>query len=79
MNKRIVALGAGIVMALSAATPAFADHQAGPCTPSEDPGHSEYARHHIILLAQAGMLGDGGHKPGEHHGMGGCAPSENRP
>lgn len=79
MNKRMVALGAGIVMALSMATPVLADHQAGPCTPSEDPGHSEFAHHHIILLAQAGMLGEGGHKPGAHHGMGGCAPSENRP
>jgi len=79
MNKRIVALSAGIVMALSTAPSALADHQAGPCTPSEDPGHSEYAQHHIVVLAEAGMLGNGGHKPGEHHGVGGCAPSENRP
>jgi len=79
MNKRIVVLGASIVMALSMAGPASADHQAGPCTPSEDPGHSEYAQHHIVVLAKAGMLGDGGHKPGEHHGFGGCAPSENHP
>jgi hypothetical protein len=79
MNKRIVAVSAGIVMALSMAPSALADHQAGPCTPSEDPGHSEFAQHHIVVLAEAGMLGNGGHKPGEHHGVGGCAPSENRP
>ena len=79
MKKAILAIGSGIVMALSIAAPASADHQAGPCTPSEDPGHSEYAHHHIVVLARAGMLGDGGHKPGEHHGVGGCAPSVNRP
>jgi hypothetical protein len=79
MNKRVVALGAGIVMALSIAAPASADHQAGPCTPSEDPGHSEYAQHHIVVLAEAGALGNGGHIPGDHHGFGGCAPTENLP
>jgi hypothetical protein len=78
MSKRMAALGAAILIAISTA-PAYASHQAGPCTPSEDPGHSEYAQHHIVVLAQAGMLGNGGHVPGEHNGFGGCAPTENRP
>lgn len=66
-------------LALAAAAPASA-HQAGPCTPSgSDPGHSEFAQHHIVPLAQEGALGAGGHLSGTHMGFGGCNPSENRP
>ena len=51
-------------------------HQAGPCTASEtDPGHSEFARHHVVPFAQAGALGAGGHKPGTHQGYSACNPS----
>jgi hypothetical protein len=72
VQKKIVyALSASVVTVLMVGAPAFA-HQAGPCTPSEDPGHSEFAQHHIVPFAQEGMLGAGGHKPGEHRGFGGC-------
>ena len=77
MRKRLfafVALVAGVLLTLALAVPASA-HQAGPCTPSDDPGHSEFARHHIVPFAQEGELGDGGHKPGSHHGFSACNPS----
>jgi hypothetical protein len=76
MQRKIVyALSASLVVVLMAAAPAFA-HQAGPCTPSaDDPGHSEFAKHHIVPLAQAGGLGEGGHKPGAHKGFSACDPS----
>jgi hypothetical protein len=63
-----------VVLSLLAVATASA-HQAGPCTASDDPGHSEFAQHHIVPLAQAGMLGAGGHIPGEHHGYSLCDPS----
>jgi len=70
MRKLLVALPLGVALALGAlaAAPAAA-HQA-PC---EDlgPGHSTYARHHVVPLAQAGELGAGGHVPGAHHGYAG--------
>jgi hypothetical protein len=28
-----------------------------------------YAQHHIVVLATAGGLGNGGHKPGSHRGF----------
>ena len=62
---------AAVAIALSAFAPAAA-HQAGPCTPSDDPGHSEYAQHHIVPFAQDGALGAGGHVPGEHRGFSSC-------
>ncbi len=60
---------------LMAAAPAFAAHPGPPCVPTADPGHSEFAKHHIVPLAQAGGLGEGGHKPGEHRGFSACNPS----
>jgi len=39
------------------------------------PGHSDYAMAHIVPLAHEGMLGAGGHIPGEHHGYSLCNPS----
>jgi hypothetical protein len=75
MRKRIAAaLALATMTALTVGTPAFA-HQAGPCTPSDDPGHSEFAEHHIVPFAQEGELGEGGHKPGEHRGFSACNPS----
>ena len=77
MKRKIVyALSASVVSVLMVAAPAFA-HQAGPCTPSEeDPGHSEFAQHHVVPFAQEGELGEGGHKPGTHRGFSACDPSE---
>ncbi len=70
MRKKIAAaLSFAMMSALMVGAPAFA-HQA-PCEESAGPGHSEYAKHHVVPLAQAGELGAGGHKPGEHHGYAG--------
>jgi hypothetical protein len=79
MRTRFMTLAAGILAALAFAAPSGAGHNAGPCNTEEGPGHSEFAEHHIVPLAQAGMLGAGGHKPGQHGGMSACNPSENRP
>ena len=78
MRTRLIASSAGILAALAFAAPGSA-HQAGPCTPSGDPGHSEFAQHHVVPFAHEGSLGEGGHKPGTHRGMSACDPSENRP
>ncbi len=76
MKRRIVYfLSASVMSVLMVTAPAFA-HQAGPCAASgDDPGHSEYAKHHIVPFAQAGELGEGGHKPGTHQGFSACNPS----
>jgi hypothetical protein len=50
-------------------------HQAGPCNAAPEPGHSEFAQHHVVPLAQAGALGAGGHTPGAHRGFSACNPS----
>jgi hypothetical protein len=47
-------------------------HTAHPCAGGD--GES-YAQHHIVPLAKAGMLGNGGHKPGSHGGFSLCNPS----
>ena len=71
MRKIIVALLASLLLVLALAAPAFADNL-GPCNDSGGPGNSDYARHHIKPLATGGNLGDGGHKPGDHHGFSHC-------
>jgi hypothetical protein len=80
MRKRLIVLGTSLLAAFALSAPASATHTGCPAAndPSE-PGHSEFAHHHIVGLAQAGMLGAGGHKPGSHHGMSGCHPETNRP
>ncbi|MFZ5816750.1 MAG: hypothetical protein ACOY93_15875 [Bacillota bacterium] len=50
-------------------------HTAPPCNDSNgdgSPSGQEYAWHHIRPMAQAGSLGEGGHKPGVHHGFSVC-------
>ena len=74
MKKTLVRLLVPLLLALGLAAPALA-HQAGPCTPSDDPGHSEFARHHIVPFAQEGALGHDGHVPGTHRGFSACSPS----
>ena len=81
MRRLLVTLPVGALLLLGGiggSAPVSA-HQAGPCAKTSEPGHSEFARHHIVPLAQAGMLGAGGHKPGAHRGFSACNPSENRP
>jgi hypothetical protein len=77
MRVRIATIIAAVLAALALSAPAAADHNAGPCNESGAPGHSDFAEHHIVPLAQGGSLGNGGHKPGEHGGMSACSPSEN--
>ena len=71
MRKKIAtALTVAMTSALMVGAPAFA-HQA-PCEETAGLGHSEYAKHHIVPLAQTVGLGAGGHNiPGEHHGYAG--------
>jgi hypothetical protein len=72
MRRKIVAslLFATMSLALVGA-PAFA-HDAGPCAETGDPGHSGYAKHHVVYHAKQGTLGAGGHAPGEHQGFSIC-------
>jgi hypothetical protein len=52
--------------------------QAPPCNDTDgdgSPSGQEYAQFHVAALAHEGMLGTGGHKPGEHHGFSLCDPS----
>ena len=51
---------------------------APPCNDTDgdgSPSGREYAAHHIVPLAQGGMLGNGGHIPGSHRGFSACNPS----
>lgn len=74
-------LAAAVVAALMLtmmAAPAFG-HQLGPCGDAGEPGHSDFAKHHIVPFAQAGELGapQSGkeHVPGAHKGFSFCNPS----
>lgn len=75
--KKLVLVALLIILVLSIVGPAFA-HRTGPCNDSNGDGvfsGQEYAQHHIVEFAHAGRLGDGGHKPGAHHGFSVCNPS----
>ena len=77
--KVILALVLVLAISLMAFSPASA-HTAPPCNDTDgdgSPSGREYAEHHISALAQAGMLGSGGHVPGTHHGFSLCNPSGN--
>jgi hypothetical protein len=89
MRRLLLLLTVAVVMAammVASAMPAFA-HATGPCvdpvadpTTAAEPGHSEFAQHHIVPRAKAGQLGEGGHIPGkEHQGFSACNPSVNTP
>jgi hypothetical protein len=71
MRKTVAALLAAAGLALALSGPVAAHTGTGdPCAETA-PGHSAYAMHHIVVLAQAGALGAGGHLPGEHQGYAG--------
>jgi hypothetical protein len=71
--KRRLAILAATALALAALSAPAAAHDAGPCTASAEPGHSEFAQHHIVPNAQAQALGPvHGHAPGAHQGYGSC-------
>lgn len=65
MNKRTLIVGAiGAAMALAPAATASAD-PGPPCHSHGGPGHSDYARHHIVPATP-------GHVPGTHRGYSLC-------
>lgn len=66
MKRAIVAVAFGIASIAGTAGVAGA-HEAPPCAPSEDPGHSGYAQHHI-----RNATADGDHVPGTHGGYSLC-------
>ncbi len=77
MHKRSLTLLAGLAGALALAGPGAA-HNAGPCEQTGDPGHSEYAHHHIVFMAQdgPGLNDPDEHAPGIHRGYSFCNPSD---
>ena len=74
MKRRIVAISTAIGLFVALAAPGVAGtasaHSTGPCN-GEGTGQ-EYAQHHIKPRATTGLLGSGGHKPGEHRGYSVC-------
>jgi uncharacterized low-complexity protein len=70
--KRLAVLAIVAGGVLVGAPAGVAQHAGDPCVSNEEHrGHSAYAHHHIVVEAQAGNLGAGGHKPGEHRGYAG--------
>ncbi len=74
MRRIALVMALALVLVLAFASVASA-HNAGPCNDSGEPGNSDYAIHHIKAAAQAGALGNDGHKPGTHQGFSVCNPS----
>jgi hypothetical protein len=68
MRKLVLAVGAGMLIAVAGAAPAAA---VCPAAPAGEPGRSEFAQDHIVPLAHAGLLGHQ-HKPGTHLGASDC-------
>jgi len=76
MRRRLLVLIAAATVGFSFAGGAPA--QAPPCNDTNgdgSPSGREFAQFHVTALAHEGMLGNGGHKPGEHHGFSLCNPS----
>jgi hypothetical protein len=72
MRKKLAyALAVSAVSVMSFGAPAFA-HDAGPCNDSGEPGHSDFAQHHVVPVV--GQESD--HNPGEHQGFSSCNPSD---
>ena len=77
--RMLLVLVASSIAALAFVGTGSAHFVADPCVQTDDPGHSEFGRHHVSAAARMGMLGAGGHKPGEHRGFASCDPAESRP
>lgn len=76
MRRRLLVLTAVVTVGFSFAGGAPA--QAPPCNDANgdgSPSGREYAQFHVTALAHEGMLGNGGHKPGEHRGFSLCNPA----
>jgi hypothetical protein len=75
MLKRTMILCGITAMTMFSLTGIASAHNAPPCNDYNgdgSPSGQEYAQHHIVPLAKDGMLGNGGHKPGMHHGFNAC-------
>lgn len=70
MKKKLILLTLVLLLTLALATPVLA-HDGGPCSG----GGRDYAQHHVVPNATSGMIGAGGHVPGEHQGFSLCNPS----
>ena len=73
--RRLIVLAAASAASLALAGASGA--QAPPCNDTDgdgSPSGREYAQFHISAMAQEGMLGNGGHKPGSHRGFSLCDP-----
>jgi hypothetical protein len=73
MKRLTMALAAALLLAAAMAGSAAA--QAPPCNDTNgdgSPSGFEFAQYHVVALAHEGMLGNGGHKPGEHRGFSAC-------
>jgi hypothetical protein len=70
MRALIAAAALALGLAWGALAPAPAAAHQAPCEPL-GPGHSAFARHHVVPLAQERGLGAGGHVPGTHRGYAG--------
>ncbi len=73
MKRLIGASAAALLLVAALAGPVAA--QAAPCNDTDgdgSPSGLEFAQFHVSALAHEGMLGNGGHKPGEHMGFSLC-------
>ena len=74
-TKIIAVMVLAMMLAVTFGAPAFAQpHEGSLCEAPNHPGHTEYAQHHVVLLAQQQALGaghEGGHVPGTHQGYAG--------
>lgn len=73
MRRLIGALAAALLLTVAVAGSAAG--QAAPCNDTNGDGSLsgfEYAQYHVAALAHEGMLGNAGHKPGEHMGFSLC-------
>ena len=59
--RRIMLVLMVVSMFVVMLAPAAFAHDGGPCNDSGGPGHSDYARHHIVVATP-------GHVPGTHQG-----------
>lgn len=71
MKRRLAVILVAVMASMTLALGASA-HSAPPCNDSGEPGNSDYAKHHIVALANDGALGNDGHKPGSHQGFSLC-------
>ena len=72
MRKFLAVLIATAALFLASAA-AVSAHPTGPCGTGEEESWSgrDYATHHIVEFAHAGLLGQA-HKPGDHNGFSAC-------